>query len=132
VITPDQLASMLNGPGIACFAGQFVPVLQSPDSIVATAASEMTSSFGCTAGNDWTFFGYALIDLAMRSPDTLVRQFRRAFVTILGWEKQLDINASNPQISIGSDTARWLPALDAHAPEAAGAPVGNPPSELVH
>ena len=140
VVTPDQLAAMLNGPGIknrlvilqACFAGQFVPALQSPSSVVATAASEMTSSFGCTAGNDWTFFGYALIDLAMRTPDTFVRQFRRALVMILGWEKQLDVKSSNPQISVGSDTAKWLAALDAHAPEAAGAPVGRPPSELVH
>jgi hypothetical protein len=140
VITPDELAAMLNGPGIknrlvilqACFAGQFIPALQSPTSVVATAASEMTSSFGCTAGNDWTFFGYALIDLAMRKPDTFIRQFRRAFVTILGWEKQLDIDSSNPQLSVGSDTAAWLAALDSHAAEAASAPVGRPPSELVH
>jgi hypothetical protein len=140
IITPPQLAAMLNGPGIknrlvilqACFAGQFVPALTSPSTVVATAASDMTSSFGCTAGNDWTFFGYALIDQAMRKPDTFVRQFRRAFVTILEWEKELAIDPSNPQISVGSDTAGWLAALDAHAPEAAGAPVGRPPSELVH
>lgn len=139
IVTPDQLAAMVNGPGIknrlvilqACFAGQFVPALQSPSSVVATAASEMTSSFGCTAGNDWTFFGYALVDLAMRTPDTFVRQFRRAFVTILGWEKKLDIKPSRPQISVGSDTAAWLAALDSHAPEAASAPVGRPPSELL-
>lgn len=140
VITPEQLSAMVNGPDIsnrliiiqACFAGQFIPALQSRSSVVAAAASEMTSSFGCTAGNDWTFFGYALIDLAMRKPDTFVRQFRRAFVTILGWEKELDFKSSSPQISVGSDTANWLAALDAHAPEAAGAPVGRPPSELLH
>ena len=140
IITPPQLAAMLNEPGIrnrlvilqACFAGQFVSALASPSTVVATAASDMTSSFGCTAGNDWTFFGYALIDQAMRKPDTFVRQFRRAFVTILEWEKKLAIDPSNPQISVGSDTAGWLAALDAHAPEAVGAPVGRPPSELVH
>jgi hypothetical protein len=140
VITPDQLAAMLNGPGIknrlvilqACFAGQFVPALRSPSSVVATAASDLNSSFGCTAGNDWTFFGYALIDLAMRKPDTFVRQFRRAYVTILEWEKSLDVPYSNPQLSVGSDTAGWLAALDTHAADAAGTPVGSPPSELVH
>ena len=140
VITPAQLGAMLNEPGIknrlvilqACFAGQFVPALASPSTVVATAASDMTSSFGCTAGNDWTFFGYALIDLAMRKPDTFVRQFRRAYVSILGWEQQLGVNRSNPQISVGSETAGWMAALDAHAPDAAGAPVGHPPSELVH
>jgi hypothetical protein len=139
VITPGQLATMVNQPGIknrlvilqACFAGQFIPALKSPSSVVATAASEMTSSFGCSAGNDWTFFGYALVDLAMRTPDTFVRQFRRAFVTILGWEKKLDIKPSRPQISVGSDTGTWLTALDSHAPQAASAPVGRPPSELL-
>jgi hypothetical protein len=140
LITPDRLAAMLNGPGIknrlvilqACFAGQFVPALRSPSSVVATAASDLNSSFGCTAGNDWTFFGYALIDLAMRKPDTFVRQFRRAYVTILEWEKSLDVPYSNPQLSVGSDTAGWLAALDTHAADAAGTPVGSPPSELVH
>lgn len=140
VITPDQLAAMLNGPGIrnrlvilqACFAGQFIPALQSPSSVVATAASELNSSFGCTAGNDWTFFGYALIDLAMRKPDTFVRQFRRAYVSILGWEKNLDVPHSNPQLSVGGDTGGWLASLDSKAAAAAGAPVGSPPSELLH
>jgi hypothetical protein len=138
VITPGQLAAMLDGPGIksrliilqACFAGQFVPALASPRTVVATAASAMKSSFGCSSGNDWTFFGHALINLAMRHPDTFVRQFRRAYVTILGWEKRLGIDRSNPQISVGSDTAAWLAALDASAPMAAGEPVGRPPSEL--
>jgi hypothetical protein len=92
----------------------------------------MNSSFGCTAGNDWTFFGYALIDLAMRQPDTFVRQFRRAFVTILEWEQQLGIHPSDPQISVGADTEGWMAALDARAPKAASARVGRPPSELVH
>ena len=140
VITPAQLAAMLDRPGIknrlviiqACFAGQFVPALATPSTVVATAATDMNSSFGCTAGNDWTFFGYALIDLAMRKPDTFVRQFRRAFVTILEWEEQLGIEPSDPQISVGRDTAGWLAALDARAPDAASAPVGHPPSELVH
>jgi hypothetical protein len=140
IITPDELATMLNQPGIknrlvilqACFAGQFIPEIASPSTVIATAASDMNSSFGCSAGNDWTFFGYALIDLAMRQPDTFVREFRRAFVTILEWEKQLGLQPSNPQISIGSATAGWLAALDARAPAAAGAPVGHPPSELVH
>lgn len=140
IITPPQLAAMLNGPGIknrlvilqACFAGQFIPAIESPSTVIATAASDVHSSFGCTAGNDWTFFGYALIDLSMRKPDSFIRQFRRAFVTILEWEQQLGIEPSNPQINVGSDTAGWLAALDSHAAMAAGAPVGRPPSELVH
>ena len=129
---------MLDAPGIknrlvilqACFSGQFVPALAAPRTVVATASSSMNSSFGCAAGNDWTFFGYALINEAMRQPDTFIRQFRRAFVTILGWEQHLDYKPSSPQIRIGSDTAGWLAALDAHEPKTASAAVGRPPSEI--
>jgi hypothetical protein len=138
VITPAQLATILDHAGAknrlvmlqACFSGQFVPALAGPRTVVATAASSMKSSFGCSAGNDWTFFGYALINEAMRQPDTFVRQFRRAFVKILGWEKQADFEPSSPQISVGSDTAGWLAALDAREPKTISAPVGRPPSEI--
>jgi hypothetical protein len=92
----------------------------------------MNSSFGCSAGNDWTFFGYALIDLAMRQPDTFVRQFRRAYVNILGWERKLGFHPSNPQISVGSGTAGWMATLDSRAPKTPSAPVGKPPSEITN
>jgi hypothetical protein len=138
IITPAQLASMLSQHGFenrliilqACYSGQFVPALAAPRTIVATAASAMRPSFGCTAGNDWTFFGHALINQAMRKPENFARQFRRAYVTIDGWERRLGIEPSSPQISIGSETAGWLAALDARAPKVESAPVGRPPSEL--
>jgi hypothetical protein len=138
VISPVQLAQLLAERKFenrliilqACFAGQFVPLLAAPRTVVATAASAMRSSFGCIASNDWTFFGHALINQAMRQPDTFVRQFRRAFVTIYGWEKKIGADPSNPQISVGKDTAAWLAALDARVPKDSSASVGNPPAEL--
>jgi hypothetical protein len=138
VIAPGQLAAMLDQAGFknrliilqACFSGQFVPALAAPRTVIVTAASSATSSFGCSAGNDWTFFGYALINQAMRQPDTFVRQFRRAFVSIIGWEKRLGYESSSPQIEVGSDSAGWLAALDAREPRTATAPVGEPPAEL--
>lgn len=138
VLTPDQFAAMLAQHGFenrliiiqACFSGQFVPSLAAPRTVVATAASAMNSSFGCSPGNDWTFFGHALINRAMRIPDTFARQFRRAVVTIIGWERKLAIEPSNPQINVGKETAAWLAALDARAPKTPSLPVGKPPSEL--
>jgi hypothetical protein len=138
IIAPPAMAAMIGQPGFknrliilqACFSGQFVPVLEAPRTIVVTAASSMTSSFGCSAGNDWTFFGYAMINQAMRQPDTFARQFRRAFVTILGWEKRLGYEPSNPQISVGGDTAGWIAALDAREPKTASQSVGRPPAEI--
>nr|WP_283938268.1 C13 family peptidase [Sphingomonas brevis] len=138
VVTPAELAAMFNDRGIenrliilqACFSGQFVPALAAPRTVIATAASATRTSFGCSAGNDWTFFGHALINMAMRQPDTFVRQFRRAFVTIYGWELKQGIDPSDPQIKVGQDAAGWLSALDARAPKTAGLAVGNPPTEL--
>lgn len=138
IITPAELAAALAALGFqnrliiiqACFSGQFVPVLAGPRTVVATAASDMQPSFGCSPSNDWTFFGHALVNLAMRKPDTFARQFRRAYVTIYGWERQLGMEPSSPQISIGKEAAGWLAVLDARAPKAETAPVGRPPSEL--
>lgn len=138
VITPADLAGTFADQHFenrliiiqACFSGQFVPALAGPRTVIATASSATRSSFGCSANNDWTFFGHALVNQAMRKPDTFVRQFRRAFVTIYGWEKKLGMHPSNPEISVGAETAGWLAALDARAAGAAGNPVGQPPSEL--
>ena len=140
VIKPAQLLTMLDRPGFknrliilqACFSGQFVDELAAPRAVVATASSSMKSSFGCSAGNDWTFFGYALINQAMRQPDTFVRQFRRALVTIIGWEQKAGFDSSSPQISVGNETAGWLAALDAREPKAPSAPVGQLPAEIPH
>ena len=139
VVRPAELAAMFADRGIenrliilqACFSGQFVPALAAPHTVVATAASATRTSFGCSAGNDWTFFGHALINLAMRQPDSFVRQFRRAFVAINGWETKQGVDSSNPQLSVGADTAGWLAALDDRAPKMAGTPVGSPLSELL-
>ena len=140
IVTPADLAAMFADRGVenrliilqACFSGQFVPVLAAAHTVIATAASATRTSFGCSAGNDWTFFGHALINLAMRQPDTFIRQFRRAFVSIYSWELKQGIAPSDPQISVGQDSAGWLSALDARAPKTASAAVGNPPSELAN
>ena len=138
IVTPAQLAGMLARTGArnrliilqACFSGQFVPALAGPRTVVATAASATRSSFGCSPGNDWTFFGHALINQAMRKVDTFARQLRRAVVTIIGWEKKLGIEPSNPQVQIGAEAGGWLAVLDAMAPGVPARPVGKPPSEL--
>ena len=138
ILTPAQLAATLGQHGFqnrlviiqACFSGQFIPVLKAPRTLVATAASAMKPSFGCSPGNDWTFFGHALINQAMRKSDTLVRQLRRAVVTIIGWEQKLGIDPSNPQVNVGSETGAWLAALDARSDAVPQVSVGRPPSEL--
>jgi hypothetical protein len=45
---------------------------------------------------------------------------------IAGWEASLNLEASQPQISVGEGVAHWLPALEAAAPREALDPVGVP------
>ena len=134
IISPERLAGMLQPLDFknrllmlqACFSGQFVPALKAPGSVVVTAAAEDRSSFGCQAGNDWTLFGDALINHALRQPLPFDLQLRRATALISAAEEEANLPASNPQISIGSDTATWMNALDARAPKLASVPVGAP------
>jgi len=108
-----------------------VPALANDTSVVITAAAADRSSFGCTPGNDWTFFGHALINQAMRRPLPLKQQFVAATAKIAAWETKGGLPPSLPQLSIGSGAMRWLQALEARAPRTASREVGRPPSEIL-
>jgi hypothetical protein len=133
VISPARLAGMLNSLGFrnrllilqACFSGQFVPALKGPGTIVVTAAAADRSSFGCQAGNDWTFFGDALVNHAFRQPLPLDVQLRRASALIAAAEGREQLTPSNPQVNTGSDTAGWLSLLEEREPKSTSEPVGQ-------
>lgn len=133
VVSPPRLAAMLSSLGFknrllilqACFSGQFVPALKGPGTIVVTAAAEDRSSFGCQAGNDWTFFGDALINHAFRQPLPLAVQLQRASALIAAAESRERLTPSNPQVNTGSDTDRWLNRLEEREPRTTSDPVGQ-------
>jgi hypothetical protein len=104
----------------------FVPYLQSPDTVIATAASGERPSFGCLAENDWTFFGDALINNALRKANPLADAAAEAQQTIAGWETGNGLQSSQPQLAIGDGVKTWLPALEARMPRQASQPVGTP------
>lgn len=134
VLSPQRLKAALEEAGIrrrvliisACYSGVFVPVLASPDSAILTAAASTRTSFGCRAENDWTFFGDALINRALRQPVALDEAARMASRSVAEWEAKARYLASLPQVSIGAEAARWLPALEAGMPQVASAAVGRP------
>ena len=136
IIAPTRLASILNELGIAnrlvmisaCYSGVFVPALASETSAVITAAAADRTSFGCSPGNDWTFFGHAMINRAMRKPQPLGAAFAEAGDLLTGWETRQRLGSSNPQISIGNDAGRWLSALEKRMPPEATQPVGRSPA----
>lgn len=137
-VRPRNLSKLMKQLGIknrlvilqACYSGQFIPALKSDSSVVITAASADRASFGCTAGNDWTFFGHAFVNLALRKPAPLEHQFAEAAASVSVWEKQGKLDPSKPRISIGKSAGLWLGPLQARAPGTATAPVGRPPEEL--
>ena len=115
----------------ACYAGVFVPMLQSDTTAILTAASSERSSFGCQADADWTFFGDALVNHALRKSQPLAAAAAEARRTIAGWEKQGELTPSEPQVSIGPATAGWLAALERRTPREASAPVGRPATTIL-
>jgi len=137
-VAPVQLAAMLNTLGLkrrlvivsACYSGVFVPKLAGPDGVVMTAAAADRSSFGCEADNDWTFFGDALVNHALREDQPFAAAAKAATATIAKWEKQGKLRASNPQLAIGARAARWLAPLESRMPKATTAPVGRPATSL--
>ncbi len=137
MIAPKRLAGLLDDLGIkrrliilsACYSGLFIPLLNSDDSVIVTAASSQRTSFGCTPGNDWTFFGDAFINNAMRKPQSLEKANDEARALINLWEAGRGLVASDPQISIGDASGVWQKALEARMPKTEGAKVGRPANE---
>jgi len=137
-IAPVRLAAMLDGLGIrrrlvivsACYAGVFVPKLAEPDGVVMTAASADRSSFGCEADSDWTFFGDALVNHALRKGQPFAAAAKEATGLIARWEGLGKLRASNPQLAIGARAGKWLTVLDGGVPKAETKPVGRPATSL--
>lgn len=134
VLSPKGLKAALAEAGIArrvlilsaCYSGVFIPALASPDTAILTAAADSRTSFGCLAENDWTFFGDALINRALRQPVGLEEAARMAGRSVAEWEAKARFLASLPQTSIGTRAREWLPLIEAKMPRQASAPVGRP------
>jgi hypothetical protein len=134
LLSPARLAALLDELGIkrrllllsACYSGVFVPWLASADTALLTAASSDRTSFGCMAENDWTFFGDALINHALRKPQPLEKAAEEAHALIAGWESAAKLQPSQPQVSIGAGVPAWLAPLEARMPPVATQPVGKP------
>jgi len=132
-VSPSRLMAMLEQLGIAnrlllisaCYSGVFVPVLASDTTAILTASSADRTSFGCQADSDWTYFGDAAINHALRKPQPLAQAAAEAEGLIGQWERRGALLPSQPQLRIGAGARRWLAALEAHLP-AATPMVGRP------
>jgi hypothetical protein len=74
----------------ACFSGHFIPpFISDPGAIVLTAAAADKTSFGCEPSRDWTFFGDALFNHALRGGENLTEAYDDALKLISMWEGDL-------------------------------------------
>ena len=137
ILSPQRLKDVLSELGIekrlllisACYSGIFVPELASDQTAIITASAANRTSFGCQPDNDWTFFGDALINRAMRKPQALLMAHREALLSIADWESRVRAPASLPQARIGNAAQSWLAALESQMPQATTEPVGKPAME---
>ncbi len=128
-LTPQRLAGMLERSGIrnriviisACHSGSFIPALSHPTTLVMTASRADRSSFGCSNENDWTYFGNALFNHALRETTALPQAFASAKQLIAGWEAKEKLKPSEPQIFVGDGIG---PVID----RLAGLPLPSAPS----
>ena len=124
-LVPEDLRFVLDKAGIrnrviaisACYSGGFIPELRGDDTLVMTAARKDRTSFGCGADSTATFFARAWMIEGLNHTADFAAAFRHAQSRIRDWERNVDFEASHPQISQGKEIAKqlamWRSQLDA-------------------
>jgi hypothetical protein len=119
-IDPPTLRSLLDEAGIrnrvliisACYSGAFVEPLRTPDTLIMTASVADRPSFGCGAESDFTYFGDAVFNGALRRTRSFEEGFTLALPVIQEREAAEGFEASNPQIAVGSDIRQRLVTIE--------------------
>jgi len=120
-IDPILLRQLLDEAGIrwrvvvvsACYAGGFIEPLRDEGTVVMTAADATSTSFGCSDGAGFTWFGRALFDEELRRSHSFVAAFEAAEATIARREREEGEAPSHPQIFVGEAIRGRLPVLEA-------------------
>jgi hypothetical protein len=118
-LTPEQVRRALDDAGIrwrvilvsSCFSGGFIEALQSPETLVITAAAEDRTSFGCGVDSDFTYFGTAFFKQALPQQPRFVEAFEIARHWVTDREAREEIGASEPQIFVGDTIVQKLDSL---------------------
>jgi hypothetical protein len=110
-LRPVHLREALTDAGIrnrvvivsACYSGAFIAPLMDPNTAVLTAAAPDRTSFGCQPNREWTYFGDALFNHALRERRSLVASFESAAGLVSQWETAQRLSPpSNPQKFVGA------------------------------
>ncbi len=123
-MTPTSLARMLQDAGIkwriivvsACFSGGFIEPLRDENTLIVTASAADRHSFGCEAGQDFTYFGRAYFHDALAKTRSFIEAFALARETVAKQEALEELAPSIPQIWVGRALEPRLSALEGRVP----------------
>jgi hypothetical protein len=115
-LTPSTLAHLLARTGVrhkvvvisACYSGVFIPRLANPDVLVITAADADHPSFGCRDKAQWTYFGDAFFNVALRQAKSLKDAFVVARALVQKRELREHFEPSNPLMAGGTNVRPLL------------------------
>ena len=85
----------------ACHSGSFIPALADAKTLVIAAARADRSSFGCNDKREWTYFGEAYFNQALRKETSFKKAFKQASELIKTWEAKEKLLPSLPQMKGG-------------------------------
>jgi hypothetical protein len=133
-ISPSALREALNEAGIrwrvlvisACYSGGFVAPLQDDFSLIITAADATRTSFGCSNEADFTYFGRAYFDQALRREPSFIRAFDLAAESVARRERSEGLMPSLPQRFVAAGITKKLAEFEATLPRSAIAPAPVP------
>lgn len=119
-LSDRELKDMLDRSGIkwrivvisACYSGSFIDALKDERTLILTAAAADKTSFGCSNENDFTYFGDAYINTALRQDRSFVAAFDRAKDIIARREAAENLTPSEPQIYLGAAVQAKLQQLE--------------------
>jgi Peptidase C13 family len=110
-LDPGKLRALLDQSGIknrvvvisACYSGGFIEPLKNDSTLVISASAPHKNSFGCSNQAEWTYFGKAFFDEALRKTHSFVEALEIAKPVIAAREKEQGYTPSEPQMSLGED-----------------------------
>ncbi|MCX7152240.1 MAG: peptidase [Proteobacteria bacterium] len=119
-LTPAALSRILAESGIkwkalvisACYSGGFVEPLKDDNTLIITAAAADRQSFGCSNDEEFTYFGRAYFNEALRRSLSFIDAFDIAKAGIAARERAEKLEPSNPQIFVGAAMREKLGELE--------------------
>jgi hypothetical protein len=109
-LTPAALSRLLAESGIkwkalvisACYSGGYIEPLKDDNTLIITASAADRQSFGCANEEDFTYFGRAYFNEALRRSLSFIDAFDMARRSIGAREGAEKLEPSNPQMFVGA------------------------------